>query len=326
MMAEVIVMSGNDYVVGIGAANFDISGRSRSHMIMRDSNPGHFSFSSGGVTRNILENLSRLGIKTHLMTAFGRDAFGETVLKDCRKAGIGVSFILRVDDASSSSYISILDGSGDMQIAMSDMSVLEHITPSYLNLHSELIKNAAAVVCDPGLPKNTLDHLVSLTAGFVPLFTDAVSTTYARKLIGITGGFFCIKPNLMELSVISGMDIHNDGDIESACDGILDSGTKQIAVTLGKDGCFYKDRLGNRFFRKLREIDRMVNATGGGDAFMSLIIYGYINRFTAEETLDLALAAGIAAITSERTNNLSISREMLNRVIKEYSIEGDKEK
>lgn len=313
-------MKKNDYVVGVGAANFDISGTSRARIVMRDSNPGHFTVCSGGVTRNILENLSRLGVKTHILTAFGYDAFGETVLRDSRQAGIGVSFIKRVPDCPSSSYMSILDDSGDMLIAMSDMSVLEHITPSYLNEHSALIREAAAVVCDPGLPVDILKHLVSLTAGNTPLFTDSVSTSYAKKLSGITGGFFCIKPNRMELEVISGIDIDSDDDIESACDIILKSGTKQIAVTLGREGCFYKDFLGNRLFRKLRAVETMKNATGGGDAFTALIIYGYINRFTIEDTLDFALAAGIAAITSEHTINRDINKQLLNDILAKYSL------
>ena len=50
-----------DYAVGIGAANVDICGRSKNPIIMADSNPGAMSISLGGVTRNICENLARLG-------------------------------------------------------------------------------------------------------------------------------------------------------------------------------------------------------------------------------------------------------------------------
>ncbi len=308
-----------DYIVGVGAANFDISGKSRAPIVMRDSNPGHFSTCPGGVTRNILDNLSKLGMKTHLLTALGYDAFGEVILRDCRRVGINTTSVLRVDHPTSS-YISVLDDAGDMLVAMSDMSILEEIPSSYLDEHASLIRNAAAVVCDPGLPLELIKHLVTMTAGYVPLFTDPVSTSYEKKLLGITGGFFCIKPNWLELSILAGMEINTAADLESACDRLLDSGTKQVVVTLGGEGCFYKDRYGTRIAKKLREVKSMVNATGGGDAFSALILYGYVNRLTVEETIDLALAAGIAAITSESTINPDLALPMLREIVRTYAI------
>ena len=54
------------YVVGIGAANLDVHGRSINSIKLRDSNPGRLNMSAGGVTRNILENMSRMGPSTSL--------------------------------------------------------------------------------------------------------------------------------------------------------------------------------------------------------------------------------------------------------------------
>ena len=69
------------YVLGIGAANMDVHGKSRVPIVMRDSNPGHLRTSAGGVTRNVLENLSRLGVRTKLVSAVGADLYGEMVLR-----------------------------------------------------------------------------------------------------------------------------------------------------------------------------------------------------------------------------------------------------
>lgn len=61
-----------DYAVGIGAANVDICGRSKNPIIMADSNPGAMSISLGGVTRNICENLARLGRQRKAHFGFGQ--------------------------------------------------------------------------------------------------------------------------------------------------------------------------------------------------------------------------------------------------------------
>ena len=53
-------------VAGIGGANIDIHGQSTAPIVMRDSNPGAMHLSPGGVNRNILENLCRMGVSTEM--------------------------------------------------------------------------------------------------------------------------------------------------------------------------------------------------------------------------------------------------------------------
>ena len=86
---------------------------------------------------------------------------------------------------------------------------------------------------------------------------------------------------------------------------------------MGEDGCFYMDQQGRQLHRKLKPLDQMVNATGGGDAFMAAVIYSYLHDLDLDQTLDYALAAGLAAISHERTINPYISIDMLEKILKE---------
>lgn len=81
-------------VVGIGAANMDIHVRSRNPVVMRDSNPSFMTSSVGGVTRNILENLARLGTATKLLSAVGDDAAAQMILQHSTLSGIDMSHAL----------------------------------------------------------------------------------------------------------------------------------------------------------------------------------------------------------------------------------------
>ena len=47
------IVNESAYVLGVGAANVDIHGRSKKSIVMHDSNPGHMNTSAGGVTRNV---------------------------------------------------------------------------------------------------------------------------------------------------------------------------------------------------------------------------------------------------------------------------------
>ena len=130
------------YVLGIGAANIDVHGKSRAPIVMRDSNPGRLRTSAGGVTRNVLENLARLGVRTRLVSAVGADLYGEMVLRQSAAAGIDISEVLTVPGEASSCYISVLDQKGDMLVAMSDMGILSHVTPELVRSLGERLRGA----------------------------------------------------------------------------------------------------------------------------------------------------------------------------------------
>ena len=54
------ILREDSYVAVLGGCNMDITGYSFDNLKERDSNPGKIEYSSGGVGRNICENLARL--------------------------------------------------------------------------------------------------------------------------------------------------------------------------------------------------------------------------------------------------------------------------
>ena len=304
-------------VVGVGAANVDVHGQSRKAIVMRDSNPSYMASSVGGVTRNILENLARQGVSVALLSAAGDDLYGEKIIRDSTRSGIDMTRIRIKRGAVSSTYIAILDERGDMLLGMSDMRIIEDLPHAYLDENAQLLRAADAIVCDACLPLSLLDHLVSSAAGSTPVLIDPVSTAYARQMEPIAGKFAAIKPNEMELSILSGLPTQTEAQIERACEELLNRGTKRIAVSRGEKGCYYADAEGKRLFRALRPVSQMVNATGAGDAFMAGFTHALVDGMAVEEMLDYALASGIAAIQSMTTINPLMSdalvRENMNR-------------
>lgn len=305
------------FVAGIGAANLDLHGHSRAPLILRDSNPGSVYTSAGGVTRNILENLCRMEVPVRLFTAVGDDANGSVILEESRRAGMDVSQALVVPGERSSCYLALMDSGGDMYAALSDMSILEHVTPSWLETKKDVLLRASAVVCDPCLPPETLEWITGGALAGIPLFADPVSTAYARRLRPLAGRFTCLKPNRMELAALTGREIAADGDMERAAEALLDQGTHRVVVSLGARGCYWADRDGNRFYSALHPVEHMVDATGAGDAFMAGILYGAIHRLEPRQAARWALAAGVAAVTSRGTVSPGMSPALIRKILEE---------
>lgn len=309
-----------DYVVGIGAANVDVHGRSKAPINLRDSNPGIMTTSAGGVTRNVCENLSRLGASVKLISALGDDVYGTKIRLECSAAGIDFSHSMTVENHVSSTYISILDEMGDMMVAMSDMSILQRMDMEYLRTKSGIIHGAKLITCDSGLPTEVLEGILNLYGDQVSIYIDPVSCAYAQRIKPFVGRFHTIKPNRMELEVLSGIKISSPEDLIKAGGILIQQGVKRLFVSLGAEGCFYMDSEGQILQRKLQPLAEMVNATGGGDAFMAAVIYATIHEYPLEKMLDFALGAGVAAISYHATINPYISVDMIEKILEERCI------
>ena len=309
-----------DYIVGIGAANVDINGRTFRKVSFHDSNPGSMAISVGGVTRNILENYCRFGGKAVLLTVLGNDVYGHDVLQKCQSVGMDVTHVKMIDNCVSSTYMSICDEKGEMVLALSDMSIMKKMDVGYLKENDELLRNAKAIVTDPSIPAEVMDVLLNDYGKDVPVFADPVSLFYSQCILGKTGLFHTLKPNRYEIEILSGIQVNDDESLIRAGEKLLEQGVQQIFVSLGKDGCLYLDQQGHRIFRKLKPLDEIANATGAGDAFMAMTVYSYVNGFDLDKTIDYCLGAGYATILSEHTINPAISLELIEHILKETKL------
>ena len=187
---------GQSYVAGIGGANVDIHGQSLAPLIMRDSNPGRLHVSVGGVTRNILDNLTRLGQRCELVSAVGGDVYGRMLLDSCAALGVGTRGLQVREDHPSSSYISIMDSEGDMLVAMSDMRVLSAIDADFVAARMDLLNAAPVVVCDGNLPAEALEYLAGseLLAEEGVIIVEAARETEFDYLDSL--GFTAIKTKI----------------------------------------------------------------------------------------------------------------------------------
>lgn len=311
------IINSDTYVLGIGAANVDVYGKSRIKIRTHYDHPADISSNVGGVTKNILTNLSKLNTSTKLITAVGDDGYGTTIFNDCKLCNIDTTDIIHVKNQSSGVFLQVQDENNDMYLAICDMSVLEKLTPEYIKSKKRVLLNSKVVLLDPSLRIDTIEEIISICKDRVPLYMDPISDNYALKIKPYIGEFDTIKPNKTELENLSGVSIKSDADLYKACEKLIKKGIKNIYVSMGKDGILYMDSQGNKIQRKLKPVTKMVNASGAGDAAMAAIIYGTINNFETEKIIDYSLAAGIAAILSPETINSKMSVELLNKILKE---------
>ncbi len=310
-------MEDNNYVVVIGAANIDIGGTPYKPLIPGDSNPGVIKMSYGGVGRNIAHNLALLGINAELVTATGNDPLGMEMLKNCEKIGMDTSLSVMVPDASSSVYLFINDEKGEMDLALSHVDIVNHITPEYIKSISDVINSASIVIADCNLSQETILKIKETCK--VPLYVDTVSVSHADKIKGHLDGIDTLKPNLLEAEFLSDMIIENEYDCLEAARALIDQGVRRVFVSMGPHGILAADK--DKAIMCDRYPAHVKSTTGAGDSAMAAIVWSSLNEegdgLTAPAMA--ANAAASATISVDPTIHPAMSVELINK-IKEQSI------
>ena len=311
-------MEKKKYIVGIGAANADIYGNSSIKIREHYDHPSIIKTTVGGVTRNILENISRLGIQTKLLTAVGDDIYGNLVLNKSKEVGIDVDDVLVVKNANTGIFLQVQNKNNDMYLALCDMSINSNINIDYIKKKDKIIKNAYAIVLDPSLDIKVLEYIFS-NYSFIPIYLDPISEVYATKIRPYLNYIYCIKPNKDELSCLANMKIKDEKSLLKAYKKVSKQ-VKYLFTSLGDKGCMYIDDNNEIQIRKFEPVRKMVNASGAGDSMIAAIIYGQYNGLNIENTIDYALAAGIATILDEHVINPNLSIKLINKIIKERKL------
>ncbi len=302
------IVTRSPYVTVVGGMNMDIGGRPYKKLVAKDSNPGAVRMSPGGVGRNIAHNMSLLGLDVRLLTAFGDDVYAQKLAAVCGELGIDISQSPVIPGGHTSTYLFVNDESGDMQLAVSDMDIYDHLTPQVLQSRRQLLDGSQVVVLDTNLPAETVAWVAKNCRA--PIFADPVSTAKAEKLRPVLGRLHTLKPNRIEAELLSGVAISDDASLRRAADALLETGLHRVFISLGADGVFAADRSGQVLHLPAPE-GNIVSTTGCGDSFMAALAWAYLQGSDLERSARAGLAASTITMASADTINPAMSEEAL---------------
>ena len=302
------IVTRSPYVTVVGGMNMDIGGRPYKKLVAKDSNPGAVRMSPGGVGRNIAHNMSLLGLDVRLLTAFGDDMYAQKLAAVCGELGIDISQSPVIPGGHTSTYLFVNDESGDMQLAVSDMDIYDHLTPQVLQSRRQLLDGSQVVVLDTNLPAETVAWVAKNCRA--PIFADPVSSAKAEKLRPVLGRLHTLKPNRIEAELLSGVAISDDASLRRAADALLETGLHRVFISLGADGVFAADRSGQVLHLPAPE-GNIVSTTGCGDSFMAALAWAYLQGSDLERSARAGLAASTITMASADTINPAMSEEAL---------------
>jgi len=266
-----------DTIYIVGGAAIDITGKPDSICRERDSNLGRVGIRVGGVGHNIAKRLSALGYETELVTAIGSGFHAGMVRESCRKANVSLTHTY-VGTEHTGTYIGIYDEDGDMLVGISDMSVLDHLTPDYLGTLLPQINAAKMCVIDGNLSPESLTYLCENVTS--PLFYDPVSCAKAKRIGGSIGRCYAIKPNRFEAGFLSGKSCDTLRGIYRASDWFLEQGVKRVFIDLVEEGVFWADAEGCGVIAP--QAKPITDAARADNAMAAAMIHGCVQGLSTE--------------------------------------------
>jgi pseudouridine kinase len=297
-------------VACVGAAAVDVKARSTEPPLQWENSLGEIRLCVGGAARNAAEIFARLGWDVSLLSCIGTDPLGDLILDQAIGLGINTSAVERYSDGSTACYVAILDTNGTPRFGVFDGSIIERLTPDYLQRYSELLASVDLIFSHTLLPLDSLEILTEVANRHsTPICVNLASPSLASRALSILHQHPIIAANQAEAEAISS---HTIGTLDEACaigEEMIAKGARAALITLGGKGGIYCDDLSSYQFEAVRV--KIADATGAGDALCSALLVALQEGSTVDDSIKLGLAAAALTIESYDSINPWLSRSTI---------------
>lgn len=250
------------------------------------------SFFPGGKGANQAVAAARLGAKTTMIGAVGKDVFGKQLVQNLLNEQINKDALVLLDN-STTGMATILLTEGDNRIVV--------VPGANGKLEREHLLSAATYFEQCDLVMLQLEIPLDIVCAAVE-----IAKSYGKQVMlnpapaaelpdSLLRQVDWITPNETELLQLAGLPA-NGASLESAMEALLAKGPSHVVTTLGKDGVRYKGRDGQQLSLPAHEVE-VVDTTGAGDAFNAGLACGIIQYKVVDKALAFANAVGALAVT-----------------------------
>lgn len=246
----------------------------------------------GGKGANQAVAISKMGIETVFFGKVGNDSFGKELQENLEKNGIDITNIGISKESSGIAKI-LVEENGQNRILVVSGANFE-VDKEYIDKNIEEILKCDIIVLQLEIPLETIEYLLSkkeLEKKIIVL-NPAPAIELKREIIEKCD---FIIPNETELQILSKNEVVNDDEISKVCDKLLDRGVKNIIVTLGEKGVYFKSK--EKSYRTSAYKVNVVDTTAAGDSFIGGFVSGLCEKMKIEDAIERGIKTSAIAVT-----------------------------
>jgi ribokinase len=281
-----------DKILAIGSSNIDLILR-----IPRFHHPGETIKGEnlvtvfGGKGANQAIASKRLGGKVTFMTKLGNDSYGKSYHRYLIKMGLQQKYLLKDKMLPTGIALIELVPKGENRIIVSSgangslsLKDLKRLTP--------LWKEIKVFVTQFEIPIETVKMGLKMAKkhGAITLLNPSPPIQLPSNILSLVD---FIVPNEWEAQSLTGIKWKGDQEIRKMAKRLLDMGVKNVVITLGPKGLFFKNS-SQEFWMEAFKV-KAVDTTAAGDAFLGALASGFSENKPLREVLESANGAGALA-------------------------------
>ncbi len=225
-----------------------------------------FKMGPGGKGSNQAVAAARLNSDVRLITKLGRDAFGDMARKFYRDQGMSLDNVLEDVEESSGTATILVDHATSENTIVVVPGACGKLTIAEVEAVRDVIASADIFLTQLELPIPPTIRGIEIAheAGVPVILNPAPALPIPSKVLAKVD---YLTPNESEaLGLIGGDTSIDPQDFDTLADRLLQTGAKNVVLTLGEKGAFIKNgRI--REFVPAFSVGRVVETTGAGDAF-----------------------------------------------------------
>jgi ribokinase len=297
-------------VVVIGSANMDITVRvERLPHLGETVSGGEFYTAFGGKGANQAVAAYRTGADVRFLAKVGCDQNGDAIIENLEGIGLNSGGILRDESRHSGVAIIMVDEMGNNAIAVAPGSNRNLTQEDVLRAESHISWGQVLLAqLETPLPSVREALRLARTHGLVTILNPAPAQPLPGEILSLAD---ILTPNEVEAATLTGIDVQSANEATRAAEKLLESGAKQVIVTLGKEGCCWARRDRTQTFPSFPV--EAVDSTAAGDAFNGALACAVAEGCPMEEAILFGSAAGaIAATRRGAQDSLPTRNEIVN--------------
>jgi ribokinase len=224
----------------------------------------------GGKGSNQAVMAARLGAEVTMVARLGRDASGESTLRNYQEQGIRTEFV-SFDDHLPSGVAQILvnESTGQNSIVCVPGANLG-LSPADVRRAESAIAASAIVICQNEIPIacNLAAFQIAKRAGVRTIYNPAPAADIPAELLRLTD---ILVPNESEAAFLAGLPTDTDAGAAEAAQALRNRGARAVILTLGSRGALVLDEAGLTHIPA--QPVQAIDTTGAGDAFVGSLAY-----------------------------------------------------
>ncbi|MBM4276767.1 MAG: ribokinase [Deltaproteobacteria bacterium] len=247
----------------------------------------------GGKGANQAIASKRLGAEVTFITRLGNDYYGKSYRRYLIEKGLNQKSILADKKVPTGMAFIELDPKGENRIVVSPGSN-SSLSVDDLRRCDPLFGKIKAFVTQLEIPIETVRMGLKMAKRYaaLSLLNPSPSRPLSAEILSLTD---FLVPNELEAQSLTGLKMRKDQDLPRIAARLLKMGVKNVVITLGPKGLFFKNRDEEIRIKAFRV--KVVDTTAAGDAFMGGLACALSEGKPIREALIFANTAGAFATT-----------------------------